>query len=218
MHRDIAAVLVFPLYGPSLGAVSEAQGGFERDTRGKERTYMAAAELLKQEINETMKSEHDLAKWKLIVVAGLGGAALGLGKDQPHYWLMLCIPFVCAYIDLHSYQYQARIMVLARFIREESHGDPTLKAYEELCKKCREGKAFYMGQYANLSASVGLSLLAPAFAVVPFLEPQRKMTPGAFLAIFLWLAGIALIVVLWNYHTRVIKRVNQIDVATHRAA
>src|SRR5947209_12059355 len=73
--------------------------------------------LLKQEINQTMESEHDFAKWKLIVAAGLGGAALGLGKDNPHYWLLFFVPFACAYIDLHLYQYQERIGVLARFIR-----------------------------------------------------------------------------------------------------
>jgi len=178
---------------------------------------MATLDLLKQEINETMKSEHDFAKWKLIVVAGLGGAALGLGKESPHYWLMLCIPFVCAYIDLHSYQYQTRIMVLARFIREHGKEDPVLQAYEKLCEKFRQKRTFYMGQYANLSASLGLSLLAPAFAVAPFWDPVRKMSVGAYVAIGLWVLGIVLIVILWGYHIGIDRRVNEIESSAHRA-
>src|SRR5438034_6870926 len=96
--------------------------------------------LLKQEINQTLESEHDFAKWKLIVAAALGGVALGLDKSgSAHIWLLLLIPFACAYIDLHLSQYQARILVLAQFIRHyqaSGHGedvDNTLSDYEKYC-------------------------------------------------------------------------------------
>src|SRR5579864_4908218 len=108
-----------------------------------ERLQVKSLQLLKQEIVQTMESEHDFAKWKLIVVAALGGTAMGLGKETPRYWLLLFIPFLCAYIDLHSYQYQNRIMVLARFIRDYHPAHPvreddaTLHAYEGLCHRFR---------------------------------------------------------------------------------
>lgn len=178
---------------------------------------MEALNLLKEEINETTKSEHDFDKWKLIVVAALGAAALGMGKDasENHYWLMLCIPFVCAYIDLHSYQLQTKIMVIARFIREHGEEDATLQNYEKICYELHKDKVFYLGQYANLSASIILSMLAPAFAVARYWGPIGRLDANAWIAISLWAVGIFLIVGLRLYHMRVIKRVKTTKVFAH---
>ena len=89
---------------------------------------------LKEEINKNNEMEHDLAKWKLGVTAALGAAAFGLGKDcgTPPYWLLLFVPFVCAYIDLFVYQYELRILVIARFLRQHHQdGDKFLMKYEK---------------------------------------------------------------------------------------
>jgi len=174
---------------------------------------------LKEEINETTQSEHDFDKWKLIVVAAIGAAALGMGKDasENHYWLMLCIPFVCAYIDLHSYQLQTKIMIIARFIREHGEEDATLQNYEKICYQLHEtGNSFYLGQYANLSASIILSMLAPALAVARYWGRIGRLDANAWIANILWAVGILLIVVLRLYHVRVIKRVNTTEVLAHR--
>ena len=181
---------------------------------------MEALNLLKEEINETTQSEHDFDKWKLIVVAALGAAALRMGKDASdnHYWLMLCIPFVCAYIDLHSYQLQTKIMVIARFIRDQGKEDATLQNYERLCHEFRKKNVFYLGQYANLSASIILSLLAPAFAVARYWGRIGKLDASAWIAISLWAVGIFLIVGLWRYHMRVVKKVNETDAIEHPTA
>lgn len=132
--------------------------------------------LLKQEINGTFESIHDFAKWKLAVTAALGAAALGVTAPpgaNPHYSLLLFIPFVCAYIDLYSYQYQVRILVLARFLREQGE-DPVLQRYERSCRDHREHKAFDLWRWAGTSASFVMAALAPLF---PLLDFYRKHQP-----------------------------------------
>ena len=155
--------------------------------------------LLKEEINQTQDSEHDFAKWKLIVVAVIGAATLGLeehGTAQP--WLFLFIPFACAYIDLHISQYQLRVFALARFIRSRapgSDGDTTLQDYEKECENLRLSKPhiFDLGQFANFIASVGLSVAAMVVAVAANWKwPPPKPLPLVAGGI-LWLAGMALI-------------------------
>jgi Glycosyl hydrolases family 15 len=175
--------------------------------------------LLKQEINQTLESEHDFAKWKLIVVAALGGAALGLAKtDQPQVWLLLLIPFACAYIDLHLSQYQARILVLAQFIRRyrssplSEDADTTLEDYEKYCHELRATKDhfFDLGLFANRAASLALSIAVPVVAglalwqgppskAVGFLHwPSMKHSFG----VAVWLVGMALILGIWCSHTK----------------
>lgn len=178
---------------------------------------MDSLKLLKEEINQTTQSEHDFAKWKLIVVAGIGAAALGLGKDtlnNNYYWLVIFIPFVCAYIDLHSYQYQTKIMVLARFIREQGEEDPILCVYEKVCEKFRKDNVFYLGQAANLLASILLTLASAGVVIYKGGETGSKF------ANTLWIGGIALIIGLWLYHKRVVKGVNKavVDLTPKAAA
>ena len=60
---------------------------------------METTVLLKEEINQTLESLHDFAKWKLIVTAALAATALRLTGDgtrlQPS-WLLLLVPYACA--------------------------------------------------------------------------------------------------------------------------
>jgi hypothetical protein len=132
--------------------------------------------LLKQEINGTFESIHDFAKWKLIVTAALGAAALGVtsppGADH-NYSLLLFIPFVCAYIDLYSYQYQVRILVLARFLRDQAE-DPVLQRYERSCRDHREHNAFDLWRWAGTSASFVMAALAPLVAFAQFYRKHQR--------------------------------------------
>src|SRR5437879_5385022 len=123
----------------------------------------SALNLLKEEINKTMEAEHDLAKWKLGVTAAMGTAAFGLAKGSPNYWLLLLVPFVCAYVDLYAYQYQLRIHVIARFLREHAEGDVVLQTYEKECEKWRSQDIFSLGNWAGLGCSLGASVLGPVF-------------------------------------------------------
>ncbi len=158
--------------------------------------------LLKEEINKTMEAEHDLAKWKLGVTAALGVAAFGLAKDSnPNYWLLLLIPFVCAYVDLYVYQYQVRIRVIARFLREHHEGDALMQEYERDCEHWRGQHLFSLGNWAGLGCSLGASLLGPVFY---FLKRWRGEVPDSLLispvaAGVIWLLGALLVISLWLY-------------------
>ena len=154
--------------------------------------------LLKEEINKTNEQLHDLAKWKL------GVAAFGITKDsKPNHWLLLLVPFVCAYIDLYAYQYQVRIMALAHFLRHQPAGhDQVLGEYELACDKWRGGGAFSLGTMAELGSSFGTSLAGPIFYLL--VVRQDKTQPSTLLvtpatAVVIWLLGLLLIVVLWQY-------------------
>lgn len=204
--------------------------------------------LLKQEINQTLESEHDFAKWKLIVAAALGGTALGLDKSSSaHIWLLLLIPFACAYIDLHLSQYQARILVLAQFIRRyQASGqgedvDNALPNYEKYCEQLRStrGHFFDLGQFAHRLASFGLSIAAPAIAFLAFwqspcptggLRERTLCALQAFLSwipslrhlwgTLVWLIGILAIWKVWSSHNQRLEELKKgtVHVASQRLA
>ncbi len=158
--------------------------------------------LLKEEINKTLESEHDLAKWKLAVTAALGVTAFGLTKESvANPWLLLFVPFVCAYIDLYAYQYQSRIAVLAGFLRDHPGGDGFLQQYEERCDTLR-GKGFFsLGVRAGFGCSLGATILGPAFYLVlswHSIVANHQLLSHAMGGI-IWLIGLALIVYLWKY-------------------
>jgi len=161
---------------------------------------METSHLLKGEINQTLDSLHDFAKWKLIVTSALAGAGFGLGsssQEKPHYSLLLFIPFACAYVDLNCYQYLIRITVLARALREHAE-DPLLKAYERECDELRETYGIFdLGKYAGVGASLAASMVAPGFAVAAAFKVGKDAT--FYMSISLWLLGVILIIALWSF-------------------
>ena len=169
--------------------------------------------LLKEEINKTQEAQHDLAKWKLGVAAGLGAVAFGLAKNScPAYWLLLFVPFVCAYIDLYSYQYQFRIYVIAKFLRDDGPGgDAVMQRYERECEGRRSRGDFSLGNWAGFGCSLGASALGPVFYA---LQPSREKCPDSLLiptwaAVAIWLVGIGLIICLWIYFRHHTKKISQ---------
>lgn len=160
--------------------------------------------LLKQEINKTFEAEHDLAKWKLGVTAALGAAAFGFGKDgsNPNYWLLLFVPFVCAYVDLFNYQYELRILVIARFLRKPGQGDELLQKYELECERERGKRIFSLGNLAEISCSLGASILGPIFYVLHnryYGSDKGSLLVSRPAAGMIWLWGVLLIIFLWLY-------------------
>jgi hypothetical protein len=158
--------------------------------------------LLKQEINKTNEAEHDLAKWKLAVTAALGAAAFGLGQDgSAPYWLLLFIPFVCTYVDLFDYQYQLRILVTARFLREHGQDDAVLQAYEQECEEVRARHIFSLGKLAEISCSLGACVLGPVFYLLDshFNPGRGSLLVSPAVGGVIWLSGVLLIVFLWVY-------------------
>jgi hypothetical protein len=165
--------------------------------------------LLKEEINETVANEHSLAKWKLAISGLLGAAAFGLWKESgaTHYWLLIFIPYVCAYIDLYLYQDYLKIQVIARFLREHDE-DPILQAYERECGGRRKDHVFDLGATAGLLCSVVTSLGGPGFGAWFYLCQLHQsnclcVIPWPFRISFsLWLVGMFLVVLLYLDYRR----------------
>ncbi len=176
----------------------------------------SALNLLKEEINKTNEQEHDLAKWKLGVTAALGVAAFGITKDsRSNHWLLLLVPFVCAYIDLYAYQYQVRIMALARFIRDHSEQGNLLPEYEWACKGWRKKRVYSLGSAAGIGSSFGASVVGPIFYMLvrsQKSEPDTLLVPFCW-ALGIWFVGIFLIVVLWLYFRSRVRKVEEGEMA-----
>lgn len=74
---------------------------------------------LRNEIVEHEKARLDLYKWKLILVAALGGAASGLYTPTPQpqlIYLLALIPWVCTYVDLLAKDQLLKMIVIARYL------------------------------------------------------------------------------------------------------
>src|SRR5713226_1515874 len=117
-------------------------------------------EKLRDEIIESEKARTDFIKWKLILVAAIGSAALGLSSKESSNGnlgiLLALIPFVCLYVDAVCFHNEIRIMTIARFLRTRDEGSLE-RTYEEYCRNHRSH--FSLEGFALLGATVLLSAL-----------------------------------------------------------
>lgn len=118
---------------------------------------MGLADKLRDEIIESQKAQTDLVKWKLILVAAIGGAGLGAVPNAPKNsaFLLALIPLVCIYVDAVCFHCEIRIVSIARYFRLAPDGMNAEREYEEHCKKHRTH--FALINIALLGASVMLS-------------------------------------------------------------
>lgn len=105
---------------------------------------------LRNEIINAQDSRSDLLKWKLLLVAGLGTAGLGLGSfakegnaESIFYpELLLClIPFVCLYVDFLCRHLNLRMSVIGQFLRYDPT-DETCRHYEKFCSEMAKKDIF----------------------------------------------------------------------------
>jgi hypothetical protein len=124
-------------------------------------------ETLRTELVETQKVRSDLLKWKLLIVAGISGAALGLSKSgsgsaapNAHFALAV-IPIACVYVDLLCRHLSLRNKAIGLFIGFHVHNDKTLRDYEQfylhLSKKAWAGVSFE--SVALVGCTIFLSLM-----------------------------------------------------------
>jgi len=82
-------------------------------------------EALRAQISETQNARSDLMKWKLVIVAALGGAALGVNNQGARLQYLLCfVPFVCVYVDALCAHLSLRIIAIGDFIAAEKPRTP----------------------------------------------------------------------------------------------
>jgi hypothetical protein len=78
-------------------------------------------ESLRKEVIESEKLRANLLRWKLILVAAIGGVGLGLSETEldntilPTPLLICLIPFVGVYVDLLARHLNLRILAIAQF-------------------------------------------------------------------------------------------------------
>lgn len=101
---------------------------------------------LRQEILESQKARMDFLKFKLVAIAVLGAAALGLqgaensGSLGEDIDFILCIlPFVCIYVDFICYHNNIRVFIIAQHLQQS--GDE----YENFLKQLSSGTSKEQG-------------------------------------------------------------------------
>jgi len=78
-----------------------------------------SSENLRAQILESQRERSDLMRWKLLIVAALGAAGLGIQKGDvlSHSALLLALmPLVCVYVDALCAHLSLRIFTIGEFI------------------------------------------------------------------------------------------------------
>ncbi len=93
-------------------------GGRDFESADSSTVLLAIGQRMREEIIEAENARIDLLKWKIIGVAAIGGAALGVGPGTSSKDLLLClIPLICLYVDLICSHLNLRIMVIGSYFR-----------------------------------------------------------------------------------------------------
>jgi hypothetical protein len=119
-------------------------------------------EKLRDEIIETEKSRSDLIKWKIILIAAIGAAALGVGVElkpdvRAPVALLALVPFVCLYVDAACFHLDLRILAIAAFLRTRLPEEDPASIYE--LGITQERDAFNLESVALRYTTLGLCLL-----------------------------------------------------------
>lgn len=129
---------------------------------------MPFVDKLREEIIEAQRSEASFTKWKLLLVAGIGAASLGV-LPNGHFSvrtlaLTALLPLVCLYVDALCYHSGMRVMTIAKYLRlntldegaiEHPSDFEAVRDYEKFCRNHRH--RFGLEGIALCSVSVALS-------------------------------------------------------------
>ena len=141
---------------------------------------------LRDEIIESEKTRNDLLKWKLILVAALGAAGLGIGSQgaKDLVVLLALVPVVCLYVDALCFHAELRILAIASFLRMLPATELE-RQYENHCKANR--RHFSLEGWALLGTTVALSLAV--FVVGQGHGRQYGVDPGPAGIVLTWAGG-----------------------------
>ncbi len=109
---------------------------------------------LRNEVVESEKARMDFLKWKVILIAGLAAAGLGVGYAQAFPVILAFIPFVCAYVDVVCIHNDLRIHVIASFLRSRRNtaGFEDAADYETRCRD--NGGMFGLESFALIGTTI----------------------------------------------------------------
>lgn len=154
-----------------------------------------AIKILKEETKLTLSDLHDFAKWKLTAAAALASIGLGLTRDhsQASLWLLVFIPYVCLFVDLNIYNYNLRLLVISKVIKESCKANNLIRIYECTCEEkgcCRNG-VFTPATLAQLGSSIMFSMLS----ICAFFQSSGRLLLAAEIAC--WGIGMLLIALFY---------------------
>lgn len=125
-------------------------------------------ETLRNELIESQKVRSDLLKWKLLIIAGVGGAALGFSSASPGprnaHLALAILPLACAYVDLLCRHLSLRNKAIGLFFEHSFHSPSHLKQYEAFYAKLSSSawKNYSLESLALLGLTVFISI-----AIIP---------------------------------------------------
>lgn len=114
---------------------------------------------LPDEILQAQASRSELLKWKLLLMAGLGAAAFGLGEGKGVAPVLLAlIPLACVYVDLLCSNLNIRQIAIGTYYRTECNDK-----YEGLCHENR--RAYRMEDWSLYGSTRVVCVLLILFAL-----------------------------------------------------
>lgn len=140
-------------------------------TEHEQERHAGEAQGLRAEIIDGERARADFQKWKLVLVAALGAAALGLGGScQNHIPLLLCvIPLVCGYVDLLCKHITLRILVIGTYLRKlnEANDPPDRYLdYEGFVQRARKKfNPYELEDWVMHGSTLVLSIVVAACAI-----------------------------------------------------
>jgi len=137
--------------------------------------YSSSIEKLTDEIIESQKIRSDFMKWKIIVVAALGAAGLGLHGNCPIApLLLLIIPFACFYIDTLCYHISLRISGIGHFfdleyLDHKNDAPNFILKYERYLRGANHNRRPSYFRWEHIDAIVSSVLASTLIAAFPYI-------------------------------------------------
>jgi hypothetical protein len=171
---------------------------------------------VRQELLQAQKVRSDLLKWKLLIVAGIGGAALGFSGNGPgkSYLALAVLPLCCAYVDILCWNLFRRIKSIGIFFEHAAHSSVDLRRYEIFFHKM--GKHFGRGVSLEMWASLVSTV---AISVAVWLIGTKLGASGSWEILLFWIsaglgAALTIFLAIWSQLTVGKARSSAAEVAT----
>jgi phosphorylase kinase alpha/beta subunit len=165
------------------------------DEEQKTKDALERSSKLPEEIFGAHEARADFLKWKLVLVAALGAAGLGIGdKFEQGRLLLALIPLVCIYADLLCTNLKVRVIVIGSFY-SSFRGD----GYERFAQRNRkvfdtEAWALHYSTYVVCIILTGIGLFSQTFDELSWRMPFPWKWPWQWPAnddLILIVAGLA---------------------------
>jgi hypothetical protein len=142
---------------------------------------------LRLEAIEAQKNRSELLKWKLLIVAGVSGTALGFSGKGPgsSYLALAILPLCCAYVDLLCWNLSLRIKAIGLFILHGSHGSAELRCYERFYRE--------IGQVLPKASLESLALFWSTLIVSLAVAPVGYLAAGWHFRPITWNSNVAIL-------------------------